>query len=84
MKRPTLEDQIRVSKMTDRECVEALLPHTPFGKVDFWLHWRFSLFWSVIHWNWFDIWEGSENADKYRSWYIKLKRHFFGGNKQRR
>lgn len=77
MERPTLEEQIRVSKMTDEELVQLLAPP---GNVDFWIHWHFEFLWRVIHWNWFDIWEGSEDADKHREWFIKVKRKLFGGN----
>lgn len=81
MSRPTLEEQIRVSKMTDEELREFFLPHGLWQWVDFRIHWHLTFLWHVIHWNWFDIWEGSENADKYRSWDIRLKRKLFGGNK---
>ncbi len=75
--RPTLEEQIRISKMSDKELIEVLRP----PRVRFWIFRHFELLWHIIHWNWFDIWEGSENADEHRSWYMKLKRRLFGGNK---
>lgn len=75
--RPTLEEQIAVSKMTDEELVELLRP----PRVKFWLYRHCNLLWSIVYWNWFDIWEGIEDADEYRSWYMKLKRRLFGGNK---
>lgn len=81
MERPTLEDQIRVSKMTREELIDCLIPHTFWEKVNFWIFCHCELSWHIINWNWFDIWEGSESADKYRSWYIRLKRKFWGGNK---
>lgn len=81
MNRPTLGEQIAISKMTDEECIKALLPQTSLGKIDFWLHNHCLLVWRIVHWNWFDTWEGSENADKYKSWDMKLKRRLFGGNK---
>ena len=54
MERPTLEDQITVSKMTDEECIEALVPRKGRLGVDFriFCHWEF--LWHLIHWNWFD------------------------------
>jgi hypothetical protein len=78
MNRPTLEEQIRISKMTDKEAIKALAPER---NIDLWIHRHCSLLWHIIHWNWFDIWEGTEDADKYRSREIKLKRKLFGGNK---
>lgn len=83
MERPTLEDQIRVSKMTCEECVEALMPHTFWQKLSFWIYNHCESLWHIIRWKWFDMWEGTEDADKYRCWIIKLKRKFFGGNKPR-
>lgn len=82
MERPTLEDQIRVSKMTREELIEVLRPHTLLGMVNFWIFRHCELLWHIINWNWFDLWEGTEDADKYRSWYIKLKRKLLGGNKK--
>ena len=79
--RPLLEDQVRVSKMTTEELVEALMPQTLWQKMSFWLFRHNEFLWTVIRWKWFDIREGSEDADKYRPWYIKLKRKLFGGNK---
>jgi len=73
--RLTLEDQIKVNKMTDEECVKALT-----SGVSFWIFCRSKFLWTIIYWNWFDIWKGSENADNYRPWYIKLKRKLLGGN----
>ena len=81
MDRPTLEAQIGVSKMTRDELMELLLLHTPLKWISFWLHNHCLIVWRIIYWNWFDIWEGSENADKYRSWDIKIKRRLFGGNR---
>ena len=78
MERPTLEDQIRANKLTDDEVMEFF---KPVGRVEFWIYCHFELLWHIIYWNWFDVWEESENADKYRTWYIKLKRQLFGGNK---
>lgn len=75
-----LEDQITVSKMTKEELIDCLMPHGFRQKIDFWIFCHCEFLWHVIRWKWFDVWEGSENADKYRPWYIKLKRKFFGGN----
>ena len=50
MKRPTLEDQIEVSKMTREECVEALRPHGFWQTLDFWLFCHCELLWSILHW----------------------------------
>lgn len=80
MQRPTLENQIKTSKMSGEELVDCLMPHGFWQKVDFQLHWHFNFLWRVIHWNWFDVYEGMGDADKYRTWYIKLKRKLFGGN----
>lgn len=81
MDRPTLEDQIILSKMTREELIDQLMPHGLWQISSFWLHRHCKLLWCVVRWNWFDIWEGSENADEYRAWYIKLKIRLFGGNK---
>lgn len=81
MGRPTLENQIRVSKMTDEECVKALMPHGFWQRANFWIFNHCRLLWCIIRWNWFDAFGGMEDADKYRPWYIKLKRKLFGDNK---
>ncbi len=73
LEKPTLEEQIRVSKMTDGECIKALT-----GGWHFWVFRHSELLWTILFWNWFDIWEGSENANSYRSWYMKLKIKLFG------
>ncbi len=70
MKRPTLEEQIRISKMTDEECIKALLPQTPLGKIDFWLHNHCLLVWRIFKWNWFNIWTGEKG-------FIKFAKHGF-------
>lgn len=80
--RPTLEEQIAVSKMTEEELIQALMPHTFLERMEFWIFCHHKLLWHIICWNWFDILEGTEDADKYRSWYIKLKRKLFGDNKE--
>lgn len=54
MDRPTLEQQIAVSKMTDEECMEAFKPHGFQEKVDFWIFRHTYRIWQTIHWNWFD------------------------------
>ncbi len=51
--RPTLEEQIAVSKMADAECIKALRG-VGLERADFWLYRRLRLVWRVIHWNWFD------------------------------
>jgi len=82
--RPTLEDQLAVSKMTNEDCVDALMPHVFWQTLSFWMFTYCEFLWRIIHWNWFDIWEETEDADKYRTWYIKLKRKLFGSNKPRK
>ena len=82
MTRPTLEEQIRISKMTEEEWIEALLPHGFWQRLDFWMHNYLLLLWRIIHWDWFDVFEGLEDVDKYRPWYMKLKIKLFGGNKE--
>jgi len=52
--KPTLEEQIAVSKMTEEECIRALMPKGFRQKCDFWLHCHFLFLWQLIHWNWFD------------------------------
>ena len=53
--RPTLEDQITLSKMTDEECLEVLMPSKGWKRIDFWIFRHCNFFWRVIHWNWFEI-----------------------------
>jgi len=55
MERPTLEDQISISKMTDEECVYALMPHGFWQRLDFWIFCHCEFLWNLIHWNWFNI-----------------------------
>jgi len=81
MERPTLEEQIRVSKMTREELIDLFRPHGFWQKVSFWMHWHCESLWHIVRWKWNDMWEGTEDADKYRCWAIKLKRKLFGGNK---
>ena len=52
--RPTLEEQIAVSKLTYEECMELIRPHG-LKKVDFFLHQKVRWLWSILHWNWFDV-----------------------------
>ena len=79
MTRPTLEAQINASKRADEEIEKFFRPPGKFG---FWIYCHLNLLWHIRYWKWFDIWEGCENADKYRPWCIKLKRKLFGGNKK--
>jgi hypothetical protein len=65
MDRPTLEEQIRVSKMTDEECIDALIPHTFWGRIDFWLDCHCPLLWRILHWNWFNIYTGESGVVKF-------------------
>ncbi len=87
MKRPTLKDQIdydeMMDNMTDQELQDYFSPVTMFGsqRLDLWVSTHCELLWHIIHWSWFDIWEGREDADQHRRWYMKLKRRLFGGNK---
>jgi len=54
MKRPTLDEQIRISKMTDEECIEALVPSKGWQSIDFRIFCHCKVLWQLIHWNWFD------------------------------
>ena len=72
--RPTLEDQIALSKMSGDELIQLLRPHTFLGWCSFYLHWHCESLWHVVCCKWFDIWEGTEDADGYRCWAIRLKR----------
>jgi hypothetical protein len=51
--RPTLKEQIAVSKLTDQECIE-LLKGKGLYRFDFWIFRKVKWLWSLIHWNWFD------------------------------
>lgn len=91
MERPTLEEQIKASKATSGETAQSFKPtdeeiaqmFTPVGRVDLWIYNHCELLWHIIHWCWFDIWEGIEDADEHREWFIKVKRKLFGGNKEK-
>ena len=50
--RPTLEDQIRVSKMTDEKCIKLLVPAR---NIEFWIFRHCELLWHILYWRWFDI-----------------------------
>jgi hypothetical protein len=53
--RPTLKEQIAVSKLTDQECVDLLTcKGQPIKQIDFWIFRKVKWLWSLIHWNWFD------------------------------
>jgi len=54
MGRPTLEEQLIASKLTDEECIRLLVPHGIRG-IDFWLFNHLNFVWRVIHWNWFEF-----------------------------
>lgn len=60
MERPTLEEQIRVSKMTRDELVECLMPHGMQERFSFWLHDYCLFLWRVIFWKWVNIWTGEK------------------------
>jgi len=84
--RPTLKEQLQVSRvpsqdMSSEELVGLLLPRGAKEAVKFWIFRHCKLLWCIVYWNWHDIYEGSENADQYRTWYMKLKRKLFGGNR---
>lgn len=51
--RPTLEDQIAISKLQDEECIE-LLKGKGIKRVDFWIFCHMEALWHIIHLNWFD------------------------------
>ncbi len=88
MRRPTLKGQIdldeKIDNMTDEELEKFFSPVTMLGsqRLDLWVDSHSELLWRILHWCWFDSSEGSENADEHRSWYMKLKRKLFGGNKK--
>ena len=76
MERPTLKEQIAISKLTDEECIRLLLPHTLQARVDFWLHNHFLFLWRLYHWNWFNIWTGERSfrlfaRHSFREWRVK-------------
>lgn len=78
--RPLLKDQIKANRiLTDEELIKLLAPPR---NIEFWIFRHSELLWQILWWNWFDIWEETENADEYRTWYMKLKRKLFGGNKE--
>lgn len=54
--RPTLEEQIAVSKMTDQELRDLLTcRHDFWRRLDLFIFCHSELFWHIIHWNWFCI-----------------------------
>ena len=52
--RPTLERQIAISKMTDEECIDALIPHGFGGKLEFFIFCHFYFLWCIFRWKWYD------------------------------
>lgn len=67
--RPTLEEQIYISKLTREECIKLLMPHTPFQRLDYWIfrhcHWLHSLYWGIV--NFFYPWD-IETKRRYIKW----------------
>lgn len=58
MRRPTLEEQIQVSKVTDEELIETLAPSKGWQGLNFWFFCHAKLLWRVIHWNWLEVMKG--------------------------
>jgi hypothetical protein len=58
--RPTLEEQIRGSKMTYKELVDCLMPHGVHQHIDFWFHNHCQFLWRLVRWNWFNLWTGEK------------------------
>ena len=52
--RPTLEEQIAISKLTDEECIKLIVPHDGLRGMDFFIFCHLEWLWHIIHWNWFD------------------------------
>jgi len=80
--RPTLEEQIRVSKMTMEELIDCLAPHGLWEKLSFWLHNHCNPLWHLYRWNWFNIWTDEKGfwlfaRHGFREWGRKeiLERH---------
>ncbi len=65
MNRSTLDEQIAISKLTEEDCIRALIPHSVLGRSDFWLHNHLVLVWRFIHWNWFNIFSGERSFFKF-------------------
>ena len=65
MMRPTLEDQIRLSKMSREELIDLLMPHGLHQHINFWLHNNCLLIWRIKNWNWFNIWTGESGFRKF-------------------
>ncbi|KKL19405.1 hypothetical protein LCGC14_2465830, partial [marine sediment metagenome] len=54
--KPTLEEQIAVSKLSDDECIKLLCP----SGLNFWLYRKLPFVWRLVRWNWFNIWTEDE------------------------
>lgn len=52
--RPTLEEQIRISKMTDEELMDFFLPHGFWGRIDFFIFRHIHFLWCIYRWRWYD------------------------------
>ena len=68
--RPTLKEQIEVSKMTDEEIVDLFLPHGFWEKLDFWMCFHCLIIWRLANWNWFNVWTNEKS-------FVKFAKHGF-------
>jgi len=52
--RPTLEEQIAISKLTNEECIQLLMGRNKIERFDFFIFRHAEWLWHILHWNWFD------------------------------
>jgi len=72
--RPTLADQVTISKMTDDELIDCFMPHGFWQKLDFWIF-GCHLLWNIIHWKWLDLRTDTYSFKEYwKSVWLKIRR----------
>lgn len=52
-KRPTLEGQLEIAKMSETELIQTIAPSKGLRGIDFWIFCHLEGVWNLIHWNWF-------------------------------
>ena len=60
--RPTLEEQIRVSKLTDEELLRLLAPP---HNLELWMYGHCKLLWRIVSWNWYNC---MTDTTSFRNW----------------
>ena len=71
MDKPTLEEQLAVSKFSFEECIN-LLKGNP---IEWIIYRKLNTIWHVIHWNWFNIYTEEESCWSYLKSMIRKTPH---------